>query len=280
MCTHMLSKFCGKSAQKWLILSSKANFERGLFIRMQRHVNGTLEWLTFDLFGNYPEVVHGVFLRHGGVSSGEFESLNFGKLTEDPADNVAENRQRALATLNVKTCCWLWQQHGTEIVVAAPGMLERGDGLTTNQLGLSLAILHADCQAAIFYDPIHHALSTIHCGWRGNVQNIYRKTVETMCSLYGSNPEDLLVGISPSLGPNASEFIHYQTEWPAHFHAFQIKPTYFDLWAISRWQLTDCGILPHHIEIAEICTFSNPQDFFSYRRVKKSGRHATIAYLK
>ncbi|NGX55547.1 MAG: hypothetical protein KR126chlam2_01183, partial [Chlamydiae bacterium] len=32
MCLHMLSKFCLKSAQKLLILSNKANFERGLLI--------------------------------------------------------------------------------------------------------------------------------------------------------------------------------------------------------------------------------------------------------
>ena len=252
---------------------------------MQRHTNGTVVWLTFDLFAEYPELVHGVFLRHGGVSPAEFASLNFGHCQGDPAKNVAENRRRALAALDITEYCSLWQKHGTHIISAAPkqpeeGPKEEGDGLTTDRPNLGLSILHADCQAAIFYDPSHHALSTIHCGWRGNVQNIYRETVETMRSLYGSKPEDLLVGVSPSLGPTASEFIHYLTELPLAFHAFQIKPTYFDLWAISHWQLTECGILPHHIEIAEICTFSNPQDYFSYRRVKASGRHATIACLK
>ncbi len=252
---------------------------------MQRHTNGTVAWLTFNLFTEYPGLVHGIFLRHGGVSLADFASLNFGRCQGELTENIAENRRRALAALNVNEYCSLWQKHGIRIVPAAPdqkeeGPQEEGDGLTTNKPGLSLSILHADCQAAIFYDPIHHALSTIHCGWRGNVQNIYHETVATMRTLYGSNPEDLLVGISPSLGPTASEFIHYLTELPPSFHSFQIKPSYFDLWAISRWQLAECGILPHHVEIAEICTFSNPQDYFSYRRVKASGRHATIACLK
>lgn len=250
---------------------------------MKRHTNGTVAWLTFDLFAEYPALVHGVFLRQGGVSSAEFSSLNFGYCQGDLAENVDENKRRALTALGITECCRVWQKHGMRIVTACPKGKkdpEEGDGLTTDHLNLGLAILHADCQAAIFYDPTHHALSVIHCGWRGNVQNIYRETVKTMCSLYGSKPEDLLVGISPSLGPTASEFIHYRTEFPFAFHPFQIKPHYFDLWAISHCQLTECGILPHHIEIAEICTFSNPQDYFSYRRVKASGRHATLACLK
>lgn len=247
---------------------------------MQRHTNGTVVWLTFDLFAEYPELIHGIFLRHGGVSETEFTSLNCGFGQGDLAENTAENRYRALAALGITEHCRLLQKHGIRIVKAVPFQKEEGDGLTTDRPNLGLSILHADCQAAIFYDPIHHALSTIHCGWRGNVQNIYRETVETMRSLYGSKPKDLLVGISPSLGPTASEFIHYHTELPPTFYPFQVEPNYFDLWAISRWQLTECGILPHRIEVAEICTYSNPQDYFSYRRVKASGRHATIACLK
>ena len=140
-------------------------------------------------------------------------------------------------------------------------------------------IKHADCQAAIFYDPVHKALANVHCGWRGNVKNIYRVAVQKMKFTFGTNPKDLLVGISPSLGPDHSEFIHYQTEWPEEFWRFQVRPNYLDLWAIARDQLEQCGLLPHHIEVAGICTFANPQDFFSHRRDKITGRHATVAML-
>lgn len=247
---------------------------------MQRNTDGTVVWLTFDLFTECPHLIHGVFLRHGGLSSGEFGSLNFGQTQGDLIENVSENKRRALAALEVAECCELWQRHGKRIVSANPTQKEEGDGLTTDRPGLGLSVLHADCQTAIFYDPVRRAVSNVHCGWRGNVQNIYREAIEAMRSQYGSKPEDLLVGISPSLSPEASEFINFQTELPPHFYPFQVKPTYFDLWAISRWQLTECGVLPHHIEISEICTYSNPQDFFSYRRVKASGRHATITCLK
>lgn len=149
----------------------------------------------------------------------------------------------------------------------------------TDEKNVGLMIKHADCQAAIFYDPLHHAVANVHCGWRGNVKNIYREIVEAMGQRYGSRPQDLLVGISPSLGPQASEFRNYIKELPKSFWEFQIKPLYFDLWEISKQQLMGCGILSHHIEIAKICTFSTPEDCFSYRREKRSGRHATIVAL-
>jgi YfiH family protein len=247
---------------------------------MRRHTNGAVTWLTFDLLEECPRLVHRVFLRHGGISQGEFRSLNFGRFQGDKEIHVVENRKRALEALTLTAWCSLRQQHGKRVVKALPNLDELGDALSTDLPDLGLIILHADCQAAIFYDPIRHALSNVHCGWRGNVQNIYKETIDAMQALYGSKPADLLVGISPSLGPQASEFVNFATELPTNFYPFQIKPTYFDLWSISRWQLMECGLLPHHIEIAEICTYDNSTDFFSYRRIKASGRHATIAALK
>jgi polyphenol oxidase len=247
---------------------------------MQTHQDGNLTWLTFDLLSEFPNLVHGVFLRHGGVSSREFSSLNFGSIQGDSLENVAENKKRALRALNISSNCSLWQKHGKQVVEANSYVRHEADGLATNLTGLGLMIIHADCQAVIFYDPKEHALANVHCGWRGNVENIFKEAIEFMVFHYHSKPENLLVGISPSLGPSAAQFINYRQELPETFYQFQIKPYYFDFWEISRWQLLQCGILPHHIEIAGICTFSHPEDFFSYRRFKASGRNATIAALK
>ena len=130
------------------------------------------------------------------------------------------------------------------------------------------------------YDKKQKAIAIAHSGWRGSTLNIYKKTIETMKKRYHSKPEDILVCISPSLGPDSAEFQNYKTELPESFWQFQIQPYYFDFWKISRWQLEEAGILPHHIEIAGMDTLSNPTDFFSHRRDKPSGRNATIAFLK
>lgn len=238
-----------------------------------------VQWLSFDLLLNCPRLMHGVFLRHGGVSEEAFSSLNFGVSGGDDPEKVALNRQRAQRALGIEQIAFLYQYHSNIIVEASRGRQERGDALTTDLPGLGLLILHADCQAALIYDPVEHALAAVHCGWRGSVENIYKETIDWMKGRYGSKPENLLVGISPSLGPESAEFRFFQTELPESFWAFQHKPTYFDFWAISRHQLQECGVLSHHIEIAGLCTMANPQDFFSYRRCKVSGRHGTLASL-
>jgi copper oxidase (laccase) domain-containing protein len=129
-------------------------------------------------------------------------------------------------------------------------------------------------------------VANVHAGWRGQVKQIYRITLDKMACVFGTRPEEVLVCISPSLGPDHSEFIHYQEELPTDFLLFQTKPTYFDLWAISQYQLESCGVLPHHIEIAKIDTYAHPDDFFSYRREKATGHtdpitgsHGTVVAL-
>ncbi len=249
------------------------------FFYMQRHSHNGVEWLTLDLLSNCPRLAHGFFLRHGGVSEGAFDSLNLALTQGDLPEHVTTNRQRALDALGINDYTNLYQKHSSHVVEANPNSKGEGDGLITDRFDLGLLVLHADCQAAIFYDPIHHALANVHAGWRGSVANIYKKTVERMKVRYGSRPEELLVGISPSLGPMAAEFRNYRTELPKSFWPYQVKPTYFDFWEISRQQLTEAGVLPHHIEIAELCTYSNPEECFSYRRVQESGRHGTLAAL-
>lgn len=247
---------------------------------MIRKKHQDIEWLEFDLLQDLPNIQHGVFLRHGGVSEGAFTSLNVGGSTGDDILSVEENRKRLSNLFSSKELVTGRQVHGVCI-----GKVEKGefyplecDGLITEERGRALMIQHADCQAAIFYDPIKNRLATIHSGWRGSVQNIYEKTISDLKAL-GSHPGDLLVCISPSLGPNASEFIHYEKELPLSFLEFRKEKCLFDFWEISRSQLVLAGVNPSHIEVAGICTYENKADFFSYRRDKITGRHATIAQL-
>ncbi|MGE0671149.1 MAG: peptidoglycan editing factor PgeF [Parachlamydiales bacterium] len=250
---------------------------------MRRKTKNGVEWLEFELLADIPEVVHGVILRHGGISDGHCSSLNIGGNTGDQWENIQENRKRALDALGIVDVVSSYQVHSDRVVhIPAKNFPDVGeaDGLMTQVPGLGLMIKHADCQAAIFYDPKNKAIANVHSGWRGNVKNIYEKTVLQMKEAFGSSAEDLLVCISPSLGPSRSEFKNYREELPEHFWKFQISPTYFDLWAIARMQLEECGVDPKRIEIASICTYTASEDFFSYRRDKPTGRNATIAALR
>jgi polyphenol oxidase len=250
---------------------------------MKRKKSEAVEWLEFDLLSGIPGLFHGVFLRHGGVSKGPYTSLNAGGGSADDPSSISENLKRIQACAEVERLIGCHQCHGVEVArvsATTPPFIEACDGLITQEEEMGLVTRHADCQAALIYDPVHRAIANIHCGWRGNVQNIYAHAVAKMRAEFDSQPKDLLVGISPSLGPEASEFKNYREELPDSFLAFQIKPTYFDLWEIARDQLTKLGILPEHLEIAAISTYAHPEDFFSYRRDKETGRHASVITLK
>lgn len=257
---------------------------------MIRFKKNGLEWLQFSHLSEVKKIAHGIFTRHGGISEGNVSSLNFGSINSQGAffrdipSNIYHNKTLVKQVLNIKELYSSYQCHDINIILENESPYQHtapntGDGLITSNTQVGLLINHADCQAAIMYDPINHAVANIHCGWRGNVKNIYQNAIQRMQSCFGSKPENLLVGISPSLGPQAAEFRNYQKELPESFWQHQIKPTYFNLWEISREQLKAAGILVHHIEIAEICTYNNPQDWFSYRYNKDSGRNATVAAL-
>jgi YfiH family protein len=242
-----------------------------------------IRWLEFKLLADFKQLRHGVFLRHGGCSSGPFSSLNFGFFIGDPIENVRANIEKIKGVLGISHIMNSDLKHGKRVVEVSPHNLAEQsecDALTTSYSDIGLMMTHADCQAAIFYDPVKHAVANVHAGWRGSVQNIYAETVQFMNKTYGSKACDLLVGISPSLGPKEAEFINYRKELPEHFWKYKDQSNFFDFWAISEAQLIESGVLAHHIELAGIGTLSNPQDFFSYRRDKITGRHATLVALK
>lgn len=209
---------------------------------MLRKKNESFEWLEFDIFQSFPKFEHGVFLK-GSIPDG-FQ----GK-----------------------------QVHGNVVLEAPVDCDVKCDGLMTNQRDVRLKILHADCQAAILFDPQLQCFSTVHSGWRGQVLNIYERAVEAMRETFGTKPENLLVGISPSLGPCCAEFKNFEVELPESFWKFQVKPTYFDLWEVGKAQLIQAGVQLGNIEVANICTCCNSQRLHSYRRDKTKERHLTTA---
>jgi YfiH family protein len=245
---------------------------------MIRKSKGALQWLEFELLAQFPEVSHAVFLRHGGASEEPFSSLNVLHRSGDTLDAVYQNHSSIQNLLQIDRLLYAHQVHGNTIRKADyfEREIPQCDGLMTHVPGYGLMAMHADCQAALFYDPINRVVAAVHAGWRGQVQNIYNETVKGLCATYGTNPKDLFVCISPSLGPQNSEFKNYKRELPQEFWQFQIKPTYFNLWEISRYQLETCGIPSDQIQIAEMDTYENECDFFSYRRERARGRQENI----
>ena len=247
---------------------------------------GGVRWLEFELLAGFP-IVHGCFMRHGGVSSGMLASLNLGRSVGDAEANVTANYKKIEYALSLKGILSAKLLHGavvTAITSENKQNIPVSDALMTSLPKCAIAVTQADCQAAIFYDPVKHAMANVHCGWRGSVLDIYAATVKSMKATYGSNPADLLVCISPSLGPIHAQFINYRTELPEDFWHFRGGGDCFNFWEISRWQLEKAGVLQNHIQIANEDTYSSA-DYFSHRRATHEnsgmcGRQATICALE
>src|SRR5437016_7018194 len=198
---------------------------------MLRKERDGLTVLEFEKLQDFPHLRHAVFTKQGGISSGSHQSLNLGFKASDTVENVLENRAkmaRALTSALTKdahdkiSIVSLDQVHKDHVGFIENSLqedveLQATDAVMTNQKKTALMIKHADCQAAIFYDPQNEAYAAVHAGWRGSCLNIYKKTVEEMIKKYHSKPEDLIVCISPSLGPENAEFKNYKTELPEEF---------------------------------------------------------------
>lgn len=73
------------------------------------------------------------------------------------------------------------------------------DGLITNKKNLALATTNADCILLLFFDPVKRVIANTHSGWRGTLQRISVKTVQKMIKEFGSNPQDIICCICPSI---------------------------------------------------------------------------------
>jgi polyphenol oxidase len=250
-----------------------------------RSLNG-LSFYQYSLFQDQPALVHGIFSRQGGISQGVYAGLNLSFSVGDEAQRVVHNRELVQRTLGIEGLQSLRQVHGKEaVIIDSPSKgsfrpeARSGDILMTRIPGQGLMIKQADCQSILLYDPIHQAVANLHCGWRGNVTNVIGEAVERMKTVYGTLPADLIAGIGPSLGPCCAQFIHYEQEIPEPYWKYQIRPYFFDLWQLSRDQLTAAGVLENRIAIAGICTVCRGDLFFSYRKNKITGRFATVIAL-
>lgn len=171
------------------------------------------------------------------------------------------------------------QMHGDKIIVVESPLNKKpeADAFITNKKGLPLMIKVADCQGIIMFDPETETIAAVHSGWRSSVKNIIGKTIGKMKKEFGVKPENLLIGISPSLGPCCAEFSDPENELPDFCRPFT-KGKNVDFWALSLKQLSSEGVPEKNIENPRICTKCG-DDCYSYRR-GESGRMAVFIALK
>jgi polyphenol oxidase len=166
--------------------------------------------LTAAILEGLRGVRHGFFTRAGGVSEGEFASLNCGYSSGDRATRVEANRARALDQLGVApgSLCTVRQVHGAGVVVARAPQPQPptvpADALVTDRPGIALGVVCADCAPVLLADPDARVIGAAHAGWRGALAGVVEATVLAMVEL-GARPDGIRAAIGPCIAQASYE---------------------------------------------------------------------------
>lgn len=230
-------------------------------------------------------VRHGFTTRQGGVSRGEWASLNLGENRGDDPDCVRENYRRVAGAIgfDAEKLVFTRQVHGKTVRYAAPAdsrvpyspIPYECDGLYTDVKDLPILCFTADCVPVLLCDPKAGTAAAVHCGWRSTVQDILGEAVGKLTSL-GSDPADIRAAIGPAIGACCFEVGADVTgamqDWlgadAAQF--FREKPgaagKYLaDLRSADRHRLLTLGLRPEHIDVSTACTMCLPDQYWSHR---------------
>ena len=241
-------------------------------------------------------VRHAFFTREGGVSGGFYASLNGGVGSRDHAGLVAENRARMAAALAVEPHRFLtaYQVHSPDVVVAetpwSSQARPRADAIVTRTAGLAIGVSTADCGPVLFADADARVIGAAHAGWRGALSGVIEATVAAMERL-GAARGRIRAALGPMIRQGNYEvgpdFIaRFATEDKACADFFRPAAreghALFDLPGYIAARLDRAGV--HAIEDSGLCTYAEPERFFSFRRTTHHaepdyGRHINAIAL-
>ncbi|ADG88822.1 protein of unknown function DUF152 [Thermobispora bispora DSM 43833] len=221
--------------------------------------------------------------RHGGVSTGPYGTRNLGGAVGDDPAAVAENRARTAAELGLDRVVYMRQVHGADVAyVTAPfGADPPGlDAVFTDQPGLGLAVLVADCAPVLVADPVAGLTGGAHSGRPGTEAGVVPALIEAMAAR-GADPARMVAVIGPAACGRCYEVPAEMRERvaarvPEAWATTRRGTPSLDLRAGIEAQLRAAGVTD--IRHDDRCTIETP-DLYSYRRERVTGRFAGYVWL-
>ena len=219
-------------------------------------------------------IPHAFFTRAGGVSEGEYASLNGGTGSRDAPDAVTENRRRMAAHLDATHLLVPYQVHSALcLAVDAPwDERPRVDALATATPGLAIGVTGADCGMILFADRKAGVVAAAHAGWGGAFGGVLEATLDVMETL-GARRGDVTAVLGPTIaqpsyetGPEFHERFVARDASYARFFSPSGKPGHnlFDLPAFIGHRLETAGV--QKFVSLGLDTYADAARFYSYRR--------------
>lgn len=229
-----------------------------------------------------PGIRHGFFGRRGGVSTGDFASLNMSLSQGDKPNLVLENRRQAAGLLGfpLENLALVKQVHSTRVVTLTtppePDAQPEADALVSNLRGILLGILTADCSPVLLAEARAGVIGAFHAGWKGAIGGIAAETVAAMRAL-GADPARITAAIGPTIslanyevGPDfAADLLARHRDAGNRIARPDGGREHFDLPGFVFDQLHEAGVAI--VDDLQLCTYAEPKRFFSHRYATHRG---------
>ena len=264
--------------------------------------------LTSPLLSGVPGIRHGFTTREGGVSEGIFSTLNLSFRLENDRDRTFENFRRVAAAFDLTPDRIVLsdQVHDDRIRIVTredagkgvtrPKDYEGIDGLVTNEPGLLLIVLAADCVPILLTDPVRRVIGAVHSGWRGTAVRIGETAMRLMSERFGSDPKDVFAAIGPSICQDCFEVSEdvaekFREKYDASLMNELIRlgrvaergeqKYHVNLQRACMENFLEAGLKKQNISLPDICTACNKDYLFSHRAsFGKRGNQAAVLMLR
>ncbi len=249
------------------------------------------------LLKNLAQIKHGFFTRLDGVSTGYYDSLNFGFGSQDSQENITKNYQIAANYLNIpkEKIITLKQIHSDICVeITDPKQFKQklcaGDALITKIKDIAICSLTADCVPILIYAADINYIAAIHSGWQGALSGIVENTLVKLAE-HGGQCKNFKAAIMPAInqesyevGPELRE--KFLAKNPNNHKFFQENAQgkyQFSLKQYVKSVLEQNNV--GEISVSKTDTYQDSENCFSYRRATHKGeadmgRHISFIMLK
>lgn len=220
--------------------------------------------------------------RKGGISEGFYDSFNLASHVGDQPWAVISNRQLLKDAFKLPAePVWLQQNHSNHVIEADHFDHVEADASWTSRKGTVCAVLTADCLPVFFTNKDGSRVAIAHAGWRGLLNGV----ISTTFSAMQIKPDDCLVWLGPSIGPDAFEvgqdvLQSFAGKDKAMLQAFRQKDEEHwlcDMVQLARIELKQLGV--NQISGSGLCVYADKENFYSFRRDGNTGRMASLIWI-